>query len=276
MSRTTRNFFREIYTYCFSPSSKMAPIPHYIYDILNENPLKLLNLIEYEFRLGKLMSGFLSAFLWFFLFGKITVFFACNWLISFWLVSVCLLNFVILLPRFLIFEQINRVCKFVNEFQRTEENEVQDMVRNLLWNQIFQTKIYVFTQTIMKNLSFSYFSGIMLIVIDSGEHGLFKACTNDGGLKKICLVIIAICFLKLFLIKKKLNDPNNFDIVQQRRRITKEQCALTKKEEKVCSICLLDFEYNQEVNLMRCKHFFHRICIENWLRIKRKCPMCNH
>jgi hypothetical protein len=185
------------------------------------------------------------------------------------------MNLVILLPRFLISEQIKRVAKFLHDFQAAENNDGQDIIRNLLWNQIFQTKIYYFTQTVMKTISLCYLTGVLLLIVDSAEHGLMKACYDDKGLKKICVLVIVTCFLKFFMMKKKMNEPGaleNMKVI----RIGKEASQKAKKEEKVCSICLQDFEPNQEVNLMKCNHIFHKGCIDEWFRIKRKCPLCNN
>ena len=44
------------------------------------------------------------------------------------------------------------------------------------------------------------------------------------------------------------------------------------KEE--CSICLVDFETNDSVTLLKCNHCFHIKCIEEWSTIKAECPNC--
>lgn len=49
----------------------------------------------------------------------------------------------------------------------------------------------------------------------------------------------------------------------------------TEEEEKVeCSICLIDFENNDDVTLLKCCHCFHKTCIEEWSKIKAECPNC--
>ena len=252
--------------YCFSPCTKMAPIPHYLYDILNENPFKVLNIIKYEFRLGIFVSFLIFLIFWVLLFGKIMIYFDCNFLICSWIILVCLINQLILVPRFLIFTQIKRACQYVEDFQMIEGVEIHDALRNLLWNKIFQTKIYFFTQTIMKNLSFSYFSGMMLLIFDSGEHGLFKACQNDGGLKKFCLLIIVLILEKFLFITRKISEEYNFRSHIQTKKMNKEESLRLKKDDKVCSICLLDFEENQQINYMRCKHYFHKECLLEYLK----------
>ncbi|CAH8385242.1 unnamed protein product [Eruca vesicaria subsp. sativa] len=49
-----------------------------------------------------------------------------------------------------------------------------------------------------------------------------------------------------------------------------------KEEETCCSICLVDYEAEDEVtHLPRCNHLFHVHCIEPWLlRGSLTCPLC--
>lgn len=45
---------------------------------------------------------------------------------------------------------------------------------------------------------------------------------------------------------------------------------------KDCAICLEEFEIGVEVSEMPCKHWFHRGCVERWLRINGSCPVCRY
>lgn len=270
-----RNFINRAFFSCFAPSSKMVPIPHYLYDILNANPFKVLNIISYDFLLGIINGLLIFGISFFYLYDRVPIFFSCNWLVSSWLLLFCSLSNCVLIPRAIIFFQIQRLKRFINDFQMIEGNEANDMLRNLLWNQILQTKIYFIVQWIFKKIEYTYFSGAFILIIDIAEFGLFKACPNDNsGLKKICLLFYFMCFVKFQLISKKLAEPFDGNFMKT-RRIKNEEVLKARKEEKVCSICLLEFEENQEINVMKCKHFFHKRCIENWIKIKRKCPLCN-
>ena len=266
-----RTQFRNFFGFCFSPSTKMSNVPHYILDILHENPAKALHVIDYEFFLGKVTS---TIFLVFFLYShdKIPQFFYCNWMISSWFFMICVFNLMILLPRFLISEQIKRINSFLVGVQAGEGFDLYDTLRNLLWNQIFQTKIYYFTQKILNYISRGFLSGIFLLIVDSADSGLGKACQDDKSLKKMCILVVLISMAKFYLVKKKMMTYKNYEVI----RFGLEESLKAKEEEKVCSICLLDFEEDQEIHLLRCKHFFHKVCIQDWLKIKKKCPLCNH
>ncbi|KAL1550572.1 RING-type E3 ubiquitin transferase [Salvia divinorum] len=42
-----------------------------------------------------------------------------------------------------------------------------------------------------------------------------------------------------------------------------------------CVICRLDFEDDDTLILLSCKHSYHSECINNWLQINKVCPVCS-
>ena len=47
-------------------------------------------------------------------------------------------------------------------------------------------------------------------------------------------------------------------------------------ENKSCIICFQKFELNDLVTCLPCIHIFHKLCIENWIKIVEKCPICKY
>ena len=47
------------------------------------------------------------------------------------------------------------------------------------------------------------------------------------------------------------------------------------EEEPSCTICLCEFEEGEAMTTLPCLHLFHKECLEQWLREKGTCPMCN-
>ncbi|XP_021841973.1 E3 ubiquitin ligase BIG BROTHER-related [Spinacia oleracea] len=46
-------------------------------------------------------------------------------------------------------------------------------------------------------------------------------------------------------------------------------------EADTCVICRLDYEDGDGLTTLPCKHLYHSDCINNWLKIKKACPVCS-
>jgi len=44
----------------------------------------------------------------------------------------------------------------------------------------------------------------------------------------------------------------------------------------VCSICLDDFLINQKITNTLCNHYYHKLCLDLWLKNSKNCPLCNN
>lgn len=45
-------------------------------------------------------------------------------------------------------------------------------------------------------------------------------------------------------------------------------------EEGMCAVCLDDYESDDSLRILLCKHHFHRKCVDEWLKINKTCPLC--
>ncbi|CAL5359058.1 unnamed protein product [Camellia sinensis] len=45
-------------------------------------------------------------------------------------------------------------------------------------------------------------------------------------------------------------------------------------EDAVCCICLAKYAHNDELRELPCTHFFHKECVDKWLKINALCPLC--
>ncbi|KAJ8478192.1 hypothetical protein OPV22_021919 [Ensete ventricosum] len=45
-------------------------------------------------------------------------------------------------------------------------------------------------------------------------------------------------------------------------------------EDAVCCICLAKYVNNDELRELPCTHFFHKDCVDKWLKINALCPLC--
>lgn len=56
---------------------------------------------------------------------------------------------------------------------------------------------------------------------------------------------------------------------------THEESAFSCVDSENCVICLCDYEQDDTVTVLPCKHVYHKTCIEPWLISKSAlCPMC--
>ena len=46
------------------------------------------------------------------------------------------------------------------------------------------------------------------------------------------------------------------------------------ESEEICIICYDLFEQNDSVNMLKCKHKFHKNCLLPWVQKNNKCPIC--
>lgn len=57
------------------------------------------------------------------------------------------------------------------------------------------------------------------------------------------------------------------------KKITRSGCDGEDNVEK-CTICLSEFEDNEEVRRLPCMHLFHVVCVDQWLTTNKRCPIC--
>jgi hypothetical protein len=55
---------------------------------------------------------------------------------------------------------------------------------------------------------------------------------------------------------------------------TTSKYSIDKNTVKECSICLLDFEEDDDIVDLTCTHIFHKNCIIEWCHVKAECPNC--
>jgi hypothetical protein len=48
-----------------------------------------------------------------------------------------------------------------------------------------------------------------------------------------------------------------------------------EEDEPHCSICLVEYEENEELCALPCKHIYHEDCISGWTQNHTRCPLCN-
>lgn len=47
-------------------------------------------------------------------------------------------------------------------------------------------------------------------------------------------------------------------------------------ENITCAICLGEYAVDDELRQLNCKHHYHRVCLDEWLRLNANCPLCKN
>lgn len=91
-------------------------------------------------------------------------------------------------------------------------------------------------------------------------------------------------FMQNYLIEKNENIKQiaselNFnnckeieDIIGKPNKIKRDDILVTNQEN--CFICFDTYKCGELKRDLKCKHFFHKKCIDKWLKKKAQCPIC--
>jgi hypothetical protein len=71
-------------------------------------------------------------------------------------------------------------------------------------------------------------------------------------------------------IEPTINDISHFNVLMPLSNISIQH----KKDGRVCSVCLQEFEITSIIRLTVCNHIFHSKCIDEWCIKNLICPMC--
>ena len=78
---------------------------------------------------------------------------------------------------------------------------------------------------------------------------------------------------ELLYLEKKIGDVSKGLSKKELNSLKITKYLAGNKKDK-CLICLGWIEDKEEIRNLKCKHFFHRHCIDNWLSKNKTCPIC--
>jgi len=74
------------------------------------------------------------------------------------------------------------------------------------------------------------------------------------------------------MINVNSNNPVDPEIVNN--LYVNNQSEESNSKIKICSICLDNIKLGDKYIILPCIHFFHDICIKNWMNERNTCPLC--
>lgn len=94
----------------------------------------------------------------------------------------------------------------------------------------------------------------------------------------LCLVIIAMvlvmCCGICLLIKNLCRSKQVYSKIKAVRYKTNGCLSTASCSNETCAVCLEDFRIDENVNVCPCTHGYHIECLNNWLKVRSACPIC--
>ena len=113
---------------------------------------------------------------------------------------------------------------------------------------------------------------------------------NDDAYFINCLFGLSLFFFLLISCTKSIiNSRNHINDNDNNQRLINntssseinteniekiEKIYIDELYDKECTICLENFNENEILYELKCKHYYHKTCIDDWLSKKRTCPLC--
>ena len=77
------------------------------------------------------------------------------------------------------------------------------------------------------------------------------------------------------VIARSFEEQKTLDKQNEEMKLTSVKYKdLSIVKETSCSVCLIDYEETDDISIIKCGHFFHTKCIQEWTTYKTNCPVC--
>eukprot|EP00112_Aurelia_sp_Birch-Aquarium-sp1_P017674 Seg4121.2 transcript_id=Seg4121.2/GoldUCD/mRNA.D3Y31 product="Receptor-like region transmembrane domain- and RING domain-containing protein 1" protein_id=Seg4121.2/GoldUCD/D3Y31 len=93
-----------------------------------------------------------------------------------------------------------------------------------------------------------------------------------------CLVVIGMVFVMccgICLVFKtwcgSSSKTTKIKVAQYKKRGFFRSATCSNE---MCAVCLEEFNVSEDINLCPCTHGYHAECLNNWLKVKSACPIC--
>merc|ERR1711879_869177 len=187
----------------------------------------------------------------------------------YWVIVHCILQLLQAPVRFVFFL---RVC----QVQR-QNGDIQECVRHLTHSSAWRVS------KVLSIITYGWFILGVVWVLNS------TYCKTCPGLYRLSLAVIftAVTRLLMTLIVFYHSFPPRLQGEQQPPKPRgapqevidsmevvefSQDCPLS--HESSCAVCLSEFEQDDLMRKLPCKHCFHKACIDRWLKRNKVCPLC--
>uniref|UniRef100_A0A7S3DEG4 RING-type domain-containing protein n=1 Tax=Palpitomonas bilix TaxID=652834 RepID=A0A7S3DEG4_9EUKA len=86
----------------------------------------------------------------------------------------------------------------------------------------------------------------------------------------MCILPVAICVLRAKARERARERERIIESLPSMRF----RRDMTEDDNPTCCICLDEYEEGTRVRKLKCNHFYHQACIDEWLKKNLECPLC--
>ncbi|CAI2377290.1 unnamed protein product [Moneuplotes crassus] len=121
---------------------------------------------------------------------------------------------------------------------------------------------------------FPYYMMLIILIIQLSTFLKYISC---GILVLMCIPVVAFILIREYQNRPEPEqtwedfEENVFNNLEHKTLDSEIQ-----KDYESCCICLVDFEKEDRIIVLKCSesHHFHRECIREWMLRQRTCPLC--
>lgn len=256
-----------------APAHSSPTFMPYLYDLLHHSPFKTLLILTAEITIAFIhnIATITSISIFFYFYQDEFDFY--NEFLTYWLSFLFLTNTFAIFPKYILLKHFDFIRNIHNGLKSNDPVEANNILKFELWR-LFLSKIFYINHLLSNIIFCLYLLGMFFILFE-----LFGIYSPSSLLNFACFKIFLLAIKNLVaqkIVFNIMNEVENMKNVRITKKILKnEEYNLMKKDEILCSICLMEFNPNEMISETDCKHIFHDLCLEGWLKIKKKCPMCN-
>eukprot|EP00455_Lapot_gusevi_P012065 TRINITY_DN15659_c0_g1_i1.p1 TRINITY_DN15659_c0_g1~~TRINITY_DN15659_c0_g1_i1.p1 ORF type:complete len:261 (-),score=45.00 TRINITY_DN15659_c0_g1_i1:60-842(-) len=94
----------------------------------------------------------------------------------------------------------------------------------------------------------------------------------------VCVCLPCVLLLSTYLIKPEPSQQEKIDQLPVIKFSTSgvDVSGASNQTNESCSICVSDYQPNEELRVLPCRHLFHKDCVDPWLATQSTCPYCRY
>jgi len=143
------------------------------------------------------------------------------------------------------------------------------------------TDIYTKQNALEKFLLYFYYGWLLFLSLVTlltpyrTEFG--RSVWNHLLLNYACIVLHRMTCIGMFYYLVNSDIPRGIhpSVIEKESRVVIYADASHSLSEPECSICFAEYEKGDEIRILKCKHEYHKSCVDQWLmRHRNRCPKC--